>query len=358
MKTAAMPTLSAHHLLLPILFFTIVDNLRVAWAQQSSAGQDTLIGIVGRDFVMMGADSSTSSGGGIALTSSNIDKIAVIHDGNACLTAKDRGWFDFSRESMEQQAVAAGFAGDVGDADRLIGLLKTHAQIMEYEAGIGNDVECVFDGQLGSTSAENIFGPVSTAGLDAESIANLARSEIASRMRSRQPLQLCLLVGGMIRCSNPEGASTDSNIVNRVLKQISSASAAYNSHSEHGESNEIEQARTMLDRSDRDRHVSTLNEDDGKSSNPFLIPRLFWLDQYGSLQSMRYAAHGFGSNFAYSVLDQRFRNDMTRHEAVELLRECFEQLRLRYIINSPRPPRIKCIDRFGVVEVIDNKLRH
>lgn len=81
---------------------------------------------------MMGADSSTSSGGGIALTSSNIDKVAVIHDGNACLTAKDSAWFDFSRESMEQQAVAAGFAGDVGDGEQRAYMHWQYIQTMKF----------------------------------------------------------------------------------------------------------------------------------------------------------------------------------------------------------------------------------
>ena len=106
-----------YHLLFLILF-TFVDNIRVSWAQQSSAGQDTLIGIVGRDFVVMGADSSTSTGGGISLTSSNIDKIAVIHDGNAVKSGTGMDFFDLRRESLEQQAIAAGFAGDVGDGEQ------------------------------------------------------------------------------------------------------------------------------------------------------------------------------------------------------------------------------------------------
>ncbi len=67
---------------------------------------------------MMGADSSTSSGGGISLTSSNIDKIAVIHDGNTLTSHKDRRYVDVIRESMEQQAIAAGFAGDIGDGEQ------------------------------------------------------------------------------------------------------------------------------------------------------------------------------------------------------------------------------------------------
>ncbi|EED92273.1 predicted protein, partial [Thalassiosira pseudonana CCMP1335] len=126
----------------------------------------------------------------------------------------------------------------------------------------------------------------SPAGLDTEAVAYLARSEIASSLRSRQPIQLCLLVGGMVR-------------------------------------------------------------------NPFLMPRLYWLDQYGSIQNLKYGAHGFGSNFALSVLDQRFRSNLSRKEAMELIRECFEQLRQRYVINSPQPPRIKCIDAFGVKELLN-----
>ncbi len=229
-------------------------------------------------------------------------------------------------------------------------MLKTHAQVMEYEVGVGNDVECIFDGKLHLTADNgNKFGPISTAGADAESIANLARNEIASRMRSHQPLQLCLLVGGMLRCSNSGGASSNLNVVNRIQKQITFASAAYTSQGQHGVTNEIYEARTML-------HASALKEENGMPPNPFLIPKLFWLDQYGSMQNMQYAAHGFASNFAYSVLDQRYRNDMSRQEAAELIRECFKQLRQRYVINSPQPPRIKCIDRFGVVEVVEDKL--
>ena len=107
---------SVHPLL---ILFIIVDNIRISCAQQFSAGQDTLLGIVGRDFVLIGADSSTSSGGGISLTSLNIDKIAVIHDGNTLLSSdKDRRYVDVSRESMEQQAIAAGFAGDIGDGEQ------------------------------------------------------------------------------------------------------------------------------------------------------------------------------------------------------------------------------------------------
>ncbi len=103
-------------------------------AQQSAAGQDTLIGIVGRDFVMIGADTSSSGGGGISLTSSDVDKIALVHDGwrrwrrasgsgggsgNSNEEEEDDGGDDyFDRASSEQQAIAVGFAGDAADGEQ------------------------------------------------------------------------------------------------------------------------------------------------------------------------------------------------------------------------------------------------
>lgn len=75
---------------------------------------------------MMGADSSSSGGGGIALTSSSIDKLAVIHDGgrgssvvgnddvNSVVETMER--LDrFKRDSLEQQAIVVGFAGSAAD---------------------------------------------------------------------------------------------------------------------------------------------------------------------------------------------------------------------------------------------------
>jgi len=44
----------------------------------SAAGEDTLIGINGRDFIILGADSSIRSS--ISLTSTNVDKIRVLLD--------------------------------------------------------------------------------------------------------------------------------------------------------------------------------------------------------------------------------------------------------------------------------------
>jgi 20S proteasome subunit beta 4 len=332
------------------------------FAQQSAAGQDTIIGIVGRDFVMMGADTSSSGGGGIALTSSNIDKLAVIHDGgggdilNSLYGSDDDDIISrMQRRSVEQQAIVVGFAGDAADADRLAGTLKIHTQVREYEAGIGNDVICTFDGdlydddQMSSSSlskSRTVLGTISPSGLDAESIAYFARKEIATRMRSRQPLQLCLLVGGMVRCASSANYSKIPSFHERVQKQVSAASSAYlYSSSVQSNTNSERQGNEYCNMEDSEKSTNT------ETSPILLSPKLFWLDQYGSLQNLSYACHGFGSNFALSVLDQGFRMGMSRQEAECLIRECFEQLRQRYLINSPQPPRIKCIDAFGVREM-------
>ena len=226
----------------------------------------------------------------------------------------------------------------------MMGTLRTHVQVKEYEAGIGNDVSCVFDGRIGAANAAAAHPAPSPAGMDAEALAHFSRYEIASRMRSRQPLNLCLLVGGMVRCDDT-GPLSSVGVADRVQKQISVASDAYKLQSNN------------LSAGDTTEQPPEGSSNMRRPSNPHLAPKLFWLDQYGSLQNMRYAAHGYGSNFAYSVLDQGYRNDMTRQEAVELLRECFAQLRQRYVINSPRPPRIKCVDVWGVTDIPEEQIQ-
>ena len=231
----------------------------------------------------------------------------------------------------------------------MMGTLRTHVQVKEYEAGIGNDVSCVFDGRIGAANAAAAHPAPSPAGMDAEALAHFSRYEIASRMRSRQPLNMCLLVGGMVRCDDSRPLPSV-GVADRVQKQISVASDAYKSQSNNLPVGERDTTDADIVRPPES--SSSLQ----RPSNPRLAPKLFWLDQYGSLQNMRYAAHGYGSNFAYSVLDQGYRNDMSRQEAVELLRECFAQLRQRYVINSPRPPRIKCVDVRGVTDISEKQI--
>ena len=240
--------------------------------------------------MILGADSSISSN--IALTASNLDKIMVLTDP---FPYPDNG-SDQRKINVvhRQQPILAAAAGNPADADRLLSLLSAHCTIQEYGNGnVGCDVEFINadgDQEYGHDFSEMI-------GYNAEQVAHLARGEIWSSLRSRQQLRICLLVAGLCRCQ----AVACSSVVNELSAK----------------------------------------------NDMVLEPRLFWIDEYGSLQKIKYGSHGFGSNFALSILDEGYREDMSRKEAIELVRECFRQLRHRYVINSPQPPCIKCVSVDG-----------
>lgn len=260
---------------------------------QSAAGQETLVGVVGKDFVILGADSSISTS--IAFTASNLDKIAIL-DGT--------------------RTIAAAAAGDAADSDRLLGLLSAHCAIREYEHG--GDVTLVWmDDHTVPTTSQR---PKCPQGLTVQEIAHLARNQIASSLRSRNQLKVCLLVAGMMMTSSDEIESEDFS--RRLQQQASGTSATSNGESEPTTTNHLPVSGSIK-------------------------PHLFWLDPYGSLQKIHYGAHGHGSNFVLSLLDQSYRPDLSREEAIQIVRNCFDQLRIRYVINAPQPPCIKCIDNNG-----------
>mmetsp|Transcript_5675 Transcript_5675/g.7096 ORF Transcript_5675/g.7096 Transcript_5675/m.7096 type:complete len:391 (-) Transcript_5675:61-1233(-) len=378
------------------LLFIIFITLFQITKSSSAAGTETLLGVVGRDFIILGADSSSSSN--IALTASNLDKIFVVVDpqrhrrqhhspiSNDEVNDKNDGDTDATdtetlnvqrKRSRQQQAVVAAAAGDAADADKLLGQLSAHAAIREYEAGVGCDVECVFDGSSSSSSIDGIVAETTTtsadAGLDATAVAHLARGQISSSLRSGNPARVCLLIAGMVRCRG-DLESDGLERMNLELEDIEddllsddvgdgdvvakSGSFPYSRRIQM-------QVEAAVDDLKYDGKKALVDEngvnDEGKaplarssSSLPFLSarraflkPRLFWLDEYGSLQKMEYGAHGFAANFALSILDQGYRDDLTREEAAELIRGCFDQLRERYVINSPQPPCIKCVDANG-----------
>ena len=322
-----------------------------ATAQSSAAGQETLIGVVGQDFVVLGADSSSSSS--LALTSTKLDKIVLLSDpfpaggrgdagGDSTMsrsTASNNG--GEASSSWEQQTIAAAAVGNAADADRLLGVLAAHCAVREYEAGIGCDVDTVYDG---SSQPPLVSFP---AGLDVDAVAHLARGEIAASLRSgRGQLTVCLLVAGMVRAdtrlcdstleeqggNENDRTSIDGTFAGRIRRQVDIAAA---SSTDIGNT----PALTKVSRARADESLI-------HRSHP-LIPRLFWLDEYGSIQRIEYGCHGIASNFALSILDRGYRPDMTREEAVALVRDCFDQLRTRFVINSPNHPRIKCVDCNG-----------
>jgi 20S proteasome alpha/beta subunit len=276
-----------------VLLWMAVLVLSVPTAlSQSAAGQETLVGIVGKDFVILGADSSISSS--IAFTACNLDKIAILNG---------------------PRTIAAAAAGDAADSDRLLGLLSAHCAIREYEHG--GDVTYIWMDELTRRS------PRRQQGLTVQEIAHLARNQIASSLRSRNQLKVCLLVAGMMMTSSDEIESED---FSRRLQQQASGNA------------KSESTTTTAT------NIMTTNT---ISISGSLKPNLFWLDPYGSLQKIQYGAHGHGANFVLSLMDQSYRPDLGREEAIQIVRNCFDQLRIRYVINAPQPPCIKCIDNNG-----------
>ena len=267
----------------------IITLLILTLTKQTSstaAGQETLIGIKGKDFIMIGADSSMSGNGGISITSNSVDKIHEI-----------------------TTSILLATAGDIADCDYINSVVSTHAKIREFE-GVGHDVQYVINGE------EQEFG------LDVNNIAHLARNEISYRLRNL-PLRVNLLVAGMVPYYNTNKPSEPSLLSQRIHSQISKTI----------------QLPPQTDK-------TTDNETNNEVIT--LKPQLYWLDEYGSNQNIPYSVHGYASNFALSILDQNYHAKMNKEEVLALMKECFYQLRTRYIINTESRICVKCVDRFGV----------
>jgi 20S proteasome alpha/beta subunit len=305
-----------------------------------AAGTETLVGIVGKDFVLLMADSSVSQS--IALTASNLDKIATISDpfpndkiNNELGNAK--------QQHRRQMAIAAAAAGDAADSDRLLSYLRSYATLEEYQNGWGCDVQIV------PCSNKNLPNYVSRPGLDVDAMAHFARRIIADSLRS-SPLNVCLLIAGMQYIPRSLQNQKKSSEVTRQAKSDDVHSNNGNNRNKeflsHMVQRQINQAWGVI--AEKSKSIVDERTNDMTVSKQRYEPRLYWLDEYGSLQRVQYGAHGFGANFLLSILDQGYRNDMTLEEAVSLAKDCFQELRKRYLINSPQPPCLKCINFHGI----------
>jgi len=300
-------------------------------AGSQAAGTETLVGIVGKDFVLLGADSSVAQG--VALTASNLDKIAPLVEPFAFTDER-------SPTLTQQQTILAAAAGDAAISDRMIRRLQAHATIHEYGAGVGCDVQFVGASASGDGNGNGDGGSKPRSeitvepGLTVEGMAYFARSILSA---SRPQANVCLLIAGMMLSTPDEGevlrpsflsGQVQQQVQQAWKKETIAAPASTTTTTTNSHSDEVNLAP--------------------ESTALALRPHLYWLDELGSLQKIQYGAHGYGSNFCLSVLDQGYAPNMNLDEATKLLRDCFQQLRTRYIINSPQPPCIKCVDANGV----------
>jgi len=322
------------------VFLTLLSCCAFLSAVSSTAaGTETLIGIAGDGFVLLAADTAVSSGG-IAFQSSEVDKIAVLDD--------------------DRMLVAA--AGDAADADRLIGILRAECAMAAYyestrrnsgrvpgddgngDCEYGDDGvtyvdcsgTCSLDAPATAAATTRISSSSSNGRLTVECVAQAARYMIWQRLRSsHQPAGggVCMLIAGMSKDTATMVAAA-SGAEGVVQRQVDLATASMLSLTESATSDGDSGATTSSDVS----HKETNDQS-----------ALFWLDEYGALQRVSYAAHGHAATMLWSVLDRGYSSSkkMKLDQALALLKECLAQLKTRYLISTRAPFCVKCIDANG-----------
>jgi hypothetical protein len=228
--------------------------------------------------------------------------------------------------------------------------------IHEYNnGGLGCDVRWVASS---SSNEANNISCLNDEGLDVRAMAHFARRHLWENLRTR-PLRVCLLIAGMMwdddeddnDNDNDGGVADDSgdNIDRKPISDEIFASQKVQKQVRQALSNvNNKKTTTTIEGNIPEKLVSVTPSNVLNTGSGLYQPHLYWLDEYGSLQKIQYGAHGHGANFLLSVLDQSYRPDLTRAEAVQLMEECFQELRSRYVINSPEAPCIKCVDTNGV----------
>jgi 20S proteasome subunit beta 4 len=79
-------------------------------------------------------------------------------------------------------------------------------------------------------------------------------------------------------------------------------------------------------------------------------PNLYWIDYLGTMASVPFAAHGYGSYFALSLLDRYHDPEATLEEGLATLRRCIDEIGKRLAI-APGKFKVKVVDKDGIREV-------
>ena len=79
---------------------------------------------------------------------------------------------------------------------------------------------------------------------------------------------------------------------------------------------------------------------------------MYVLDYLASMVQAPFAAHGYGGFFTTALMDRKYRKDMTKDEAYELMKECVREIHKRLIINLPNF-QVQVIDEKGISNMED-----
>ena len=85
-------------------------------------------------------------------------------------------------------------------------------------------------------------------------------------------------------------------------------------------------------------------------------PRVFTIDAVGGAENEKYAATGSGSPMAYGVLEDKFREDLTMEEGIELAVRAIKSARERDIFSGGKNIVVATIDKNGVKFVDKEKI--
>jgi 20S proteasome subunit beta 4 len=62
---------------------------------------------------------------------------------------------------------------------------------------------------------------------------------------------------------------------------------------------------------------------------------LYWIDYLGSCVKVPFACHGYAGYFCMGLLDRNYKANMTKEEALGLLKKCIQELKVRFVGNLP-----------------------
>lgn len=61
---------------------------------------------------------------------------------------------------------------------------------------------------------------------------------------------------------------------------------------------------------------------------------LYYLDYLGTMQSVPFAAHGYGTTFVTAILDHLWRPDLSEEEGLALMQKCCDEVKKRVVISN------------------------
>ncbi|KAI5117013.1 hypothetical protein M0805_001612 [Coniferiporia weirii] len=79
-------------------------------------------------------------------------------------------------------------------------------------------------------------------------------------------------------------------------------------------------------------------------------PKLYWIDHFGTLAEVPFAAHGYASYFALSLLDRYHNPNANLEEGIATLKRCIDEVSRRLVV-APSNYRVKVVDKDGVRDV-------